>query len=79
MSAKEPVGEILIERVENLRALNRKEEARRAAEEALRSLLSQGAPAEQIERLGGSAFIPILCFDEFDNVEKRGKLLFGVR
>jgi tetratricopeptide (TPR) repeat protein len=50
-SAKEPVGEILIEKVENLRALNRKDEARRAAEEALRSLLSQGAPAEQIDHL----------------------------
>jgi len=50
-SAKEPVGEILIERVENLRALKREEEARRAAEEALRSLLSQGAPAEQIDHL----------------------------
>jgi tetratricopeptide (TPR) repeat protein len=50
-SAKEPVGEILIERVENLRALNRKDEARRAEEEALRSLLSQGAPAEQIDHL----------------------------
>jgi tetratricopeptide (TPR) repeat protein len=50
-SAKEPVGEILIEKVENLRALNRKNEARRAAEEALRSLLTQGAPAEQIDHL----------------------------
>jgi tetratricopeptide (TPR) repeat protein len=50
-SAKEPVGEILIERVENLRTLNRKDEARRAAEEALHSLSGQGAPAEQIDRL----------------------------
>ena len=49
--AKESIGEILIERVENLRALNRKEDARRAAEEALRSLLSQGAPAEQVDHL----------------------------
>lgn len=51
ISAKEPVGEILIERVENLRVLQRKVEARRAAEEALRSLLSQGAPADQIDHL----------------------------
>jgi len=50
-SAKEPVGEILIEKVENLRALNRKDEARRVAEETLHSLLSQGAPAEQIDHL----------------------------
>jgi tetratricopeptide (TPR) repeat protein len=50
-SAKEPIGEILIEKVENLRALNRKEEARRAAEDALRSLSAQRAPAEQIDHL----------------------------
>jgi|SRR5579862_8747642 len=50
-AAKEPVGEILIEKVENLRALNRRDEARREAEEALRTLLSQGAPAGQIDHL----------------------------
>jgi tetratricopeptide (TPR) repeat protein len=49
--AKEPIGEILIEKVENLRALKRKDEARRVAEEALRLLLSQGAPAEQVDHL----------------------------
>jgi hypothetical protein len=43
--------EILIEKVENLRALKRKDEARRVAEEALRLLLSQGAPAEQVDHL----------------------------
>jgi tetratricopeptide (TPR) repeat protein len=49
--AKEPIAEILIEKVENLRALKRKDEARRVAEEALRLLLSQGAPAEQVDHL----------------------------
>jgi len=50
-AGKEPVGDILIERVENLRAMNRKDDARRAAEEALRSLSSQGASADQIDHL----------------------------
>ncbi|MGI9102538.1 MAG: hypothetical protein ACR2IF_08850 [Terriglobales bacterium] len=50
-SAKEPPWGILIERVENLRALHRKGEARKAAEDALDSLSSQGAPAEQINHL----------------------------
>jgi tetratricopeptide (TPR) repeat protein len=50
-AVKEPIGDILIERVENLRAMNRKDDARQAAEEALRSLSSQGASAEQIDHL----------------------------
>ena len=50
-SAKEPVGEILIERVECLKTLNRKEEARRVAEEALRSPSTQGVSAKQVDQL----------------------------
>lgn len=51
ISAKEPLGEILTEEVENLKALNRKAEARQTAEEAIRSLAMHGAPAEQINHL----------------------------
>jgi len=50
-SAKEPVGEILIERVECLKTLNRKDDARRVAEEALRSPSTQGITAKQVDQL----------------------------
>jgi len=50
-SAKEPGGEILIKRVECLKTLKRKEEARRVAEEALRSPSTQGISAKQVDQL----------------------------
>jgi len=49
-SAKEPIGEILVERVENLIALHRKEEARSVAKGALRLLTDRDDPGP-VERL----------------------------
>ena len=50
-SAGELLGEILVERIENLEALGRNEEARRSAEDALRVLTGHKDAARQIERL----------------------------
>jgi tetratricopeptide (TPR) repeat protein len=51
LSAREPVGAILVEQVEILLALNRKPEAKQAAEAALHALTDEGAPAGQIDHL----------------------------
>jgi tetratricopeptide (TPR) repeat protein len=50
-TARGPVGEILIEKIENLRALKRDNEAREAVTDALHSASKQGLSAEQIEKL----------------------------
>ena len=50
-AAKEPIGGIMVEKVEDLSALGRREEARVAAAEALRASTTHEFSASQVERL----------------------------
>jgi tetratricopeptide (TPR) repeat protein len=50
-TAKEPIGSILVEKVEDLSALGRPEEARAAVAEALRAPTVDELSARQVERL----------------------------